>query len=215
MTEPVDQTYTITQAQDDLAQTAGLVDRLLEAHTKTDSTDPPNQPSGGLTSYSFSGHEKYVSSADGNAYNTGRQSTIVSSGTTINSLSDITITSSTQNVSIGTYHVRGYVKGTNGGTTANQAIGLTSGATTSNVNVAFWVGSATSNNLKQMFEITSLPQRGSTGNQSPGEVIVAHFHGTITFTSSGTLSLTGSCVTSAADTWTFNNRSFLMIEPVT
>jgi hypothetical protein len=211
VTEPVDHLYTIVQAQDDIAAAAGLVDRMGEAHSKTDATDPPNQPAAGLTSYSLTGHEKYASS-DGADYNTGRNTVVISSATTFNSTSFTTVASLP--VAAITYRVEAGAHGTMGGTAAAQAMGI-DGPSTSLVKMC-------SANWKI---ITSGSSVFTTKNQALATdfFIAAHsansdfwleIRGMVTFTAAGTLVWQGRAPV-AANTWTLQGGSFIDLMPVT
>jgi hypothetical protein len=174
----------------------------------------PSLVSGAALIYAAGANLKYISGGDGNAYNTGHTVAEASGTTTINSTSNIPITGTIVAVVAGTYLVRGYVHGTNGGTAATQAVSIT-GPAASNFNVEVDIRSATANSYKAFGEITSSGSRVGTAALAIGERFVATYSGIITFTASGNVQLGGSCVTAAADTWTADITSHLILEPVT
>jgi len=86
--------FDLEQARLDIADLRGSLDRLFEAHTKSDGGVIPNTPAAAtdLTGYASTGHEKYISGADGGTYNMGRASGFVTSNQLINSTSAAAIT---------------------------------------------------------------------------------------------------------------------------
>jgi hypothetical protein len=178
--------------------------------------NPAAAPAGistGARIYGGASHLKYVAN-DGNAYNTGRVVAEASGTTTINLTTNIPITGTIIPVIAGTYLVRGYVHGTNGAVAATQAVSIT-GPAASNFNVEVDIRSATANTYKAFGEITSSGSRVGTAALAIGEKFVATYSGIITFTASGNVQLGGSCVTAAADTWTADATTHLILEPVT
>jgi hypothetical protein len=90
---------------------------ITEAHTKGDATDAPDVPAAGLISYSSGGHEKYTS-ADGNAYNTGRRTLPATNQLALTTaMTDIPGLSAS--LGVGTYHIRAQAL-INGSVTAGQ-----------------------------------------------------------------------------------------------
>ena len=80
-----DAPYTLEQAEEDIADLRGQVDQLDEVHTQADGGLVPNTPAAGIVTFSGSSQQKYVSAADGNAYNTGRMTAIPGSATSLTS----------------------------------------------------------------------------------------------------------------------------------
>jgi hypothetical protein len=214
---PAIEPYSLEAAELDIAALIGKVDRLSEVLTKLDSTDPPNNPAAGLIHYSMAGQHKYASS-DGNDYNTGRSTQITSGTTLINSLSEITIAGLSFPVLASTdYLIWGTVRGTNGSTVAQQAVGLdVTGGVASSVNVDVVLFNTTGNVYEGTGEITALGGRvGTTSNLNAADKFIAQYQGLIRLSTGGTLVITGSCVTAAADTWTAQARSRMTVMPVT
>jgi hypothetical protein len=214
---PAIEPYSLEQVELDLATLRGNVDRLSEVLTKLDSTDPPNTPAAGIIHYSIGGQHKYAS-ADGNTYNTGRVTQIAGGTTLINSLSQITIAGlSVPLLANADYLIWGTVRGTNGAAVAQQAVGLdVTGGTAANCNVDVALFSVTSNTFDGAGEITTLGGRvGTTSNLAASEKFIAQYEGLIRLSVGGTLVITGSCVTLAADTWTAQGRSRMTVMPVT
>jgi hypothetical protein len=176
------------------------------------SSAPPGQANGARV-YGGASHLKYVAN-DANAYNTGHVVAEASGATTINLTTNIPIAGTIVPVIAGTYLVRGYVHGTNGAVAATQAVSIT-GPAASNFNVEVDIRSATANSYKAFGEITSSGSRVGTAALAIGEKFVATYSGIITFTAAGNVQLGGSCVTAAADTWTADATSHLILEPVT
>jgi hypothetical protein len=103
-------TYTLEQAEEDIAQLRGQVDLSNEAQTISDGAVVPNTPAAsGVTLYSAAAQLNYAS-FDGNDYNTGRL-TALFTGTsqTINSTSMVNVNGLTVPVAAGTYKFRSFI----------------------------------------------------------------------------------------------------------
>lgn len=220
MTEPTSQLYTLTQAQDDVATTAGQVDRMSEALTQGDVTDQPNVPAAGNIQYSSSGHQRYVSSADGATYNTGRNSQVLTgSQITINSTSATDIC--TALVAAGRYHFHGQIIWTQGSTQAQQAMRFNGTATISTMGGVIlhdYDAGVNGNNVVSTFFTaynTDSSAYGAAGIPA-NTASWWRFDGTVAFSTSGNFRLQARCVTSSADTFkVFPDYSYIDMLPVT
>lgn len=147
----------------------------------------------------------------------------VAPGTTpVNSLADITIAglsipiTAAMLAAAAAYRVCGVVRGVNGGVLAQQAVGISgaAGLAAANCNVDVKIYSGTANTFKAFGEITSLGGRvGTMTNLAAAETFFAEYEGLIVFSAPGTLIITGSCVTLAADTWTAQGQSRMYLTP--
>lgn len=95
--------YTLQQAEQDIAALRGQVATLTEILQFTNSTQAPNVPTVGPVLYGLAGMMKFLSSADNQAYNTGRQTVWCTANKTISSTAQSAITGMTINVAPGTY----------------------------------------------------------------------------------------------------------------
>ena len=152
---------------------------------------------------------------DTNVYSLGQAKAQATHTTNINSLSDINLTDLTLPVGLGTYRLVAKITGVNGGVAATQAVGLsgTGGLAVNNTDIGVKIYSATNNTFKIFGRLTALATRVSTGSLAIGETFTAEYEGILNVTTAGSLTLTGSCVTSAADPWTSQLNSYMRIEP--
>jgi hypothetical protein len=176
----------------------------------------PTSGSGAAQVYAVSTHLAYVAS-DGNSYDTGRLTQQTTGGQTINTggAGGQTINGLSFAVGVGTYRISGLVKGTNGSTIATQAMGVNGSATATLVNVGIMFYSATANTFKGFGLVSALAARaGVSSNLAANEVWVGYFDGIVVVSVAGTLTITGSTVTSTSDTWTVNTGGFIDLMPV-
>jgi hypothetical protein len=207
----VQPTYTLEEAEDDVASLRGNTDVLSEAHAQNDTDVIPNTPASGSTQYSSSGQQKYIGS-DGNAYNTGRYTQWLTSPVTF--VSTVSASIITAPVTIGTYRIVAFCYGSQGSVAAAQAMRIT-GPTNSLVMIASnnTKGSATGQSMWATLT-TTLNTDLVIAAHAAGSDLWIEITGIVTFTASGTLALQGRCATSNADTWTANNGTFLDLLPV-
>jgi hypothetical protein len=173
----------------------------------------PPTPLNGPTIYAIGGHEKYKST-DANAYNTGNLHVFGAPGQLINTVTATNaITGASAAVGIGTYILDGVVWCTQGATASNQTAGV-NGPAASTVNVEIdlddTTGSATVIRLGASRLTTIGGRVGITLNA--GTLPIAHtftfrLRGYVTFTASGTFTLTASC-SNATNTFTVNAFEF-------
>ena len=213
MTHP----YTQEQAEENISDLRGLVDKLTEVHTKADISNQPTTPASGVISYSATGHEKYVG-ADGNAYNTGRLTFIPSSALTM-SASFQTVAGLSAPLAIGTWRVRSQIlvnPTVGGGTPAYQYSGsgglaLSHGRLTitelyaaNQVGIADWGGDGTLP--------TALTSAGAFGTPTPVDRIVI-FDGYLIVSTGGTLNIQAKVSSGTCSIALYG--SYLEIMPVT
>lgn len=186
--------YTLEQAEEDIATLRGLVDTMNEAHTILDGGVIPNiTPSSGVTLFSNGGQLEYEG-FDANDYDTGRLTLpLTGSSQTISSTSPVTINNMTTPVAAATYHFRAHIMyvGNGTGTTGTADFRINSPAFT--VGGCQLVGTANGPLVSVRFDNasgfgTSLQAPLiQTGNNSLRYDVV--IEGEATFTASGTLSV--------------------------
>lgn len=178
-----------------------------------DNISTPALTGGAATLYASSGHQKYVASADGNAYNTGRLTSIVNSPVTCNNTAAFTTITSAPVAAL-TYKFRAWML-IHGGVSAGTGRLNLSGPSVSQCAVEWRSATGTTTPVYNELYATAL---GSFASQTlsttdPSQLVVAE--GTVTFSASGTLTLRGQPITSNTDTMIIDVGSYLEIEPVT
>lgn len=117
-TEP---SYSVEDAENDIATLRDQVGVMGEVSSMND-VDPPSAPSSGFSMYSAGGDQKYAS-ADGNAYNTGRFTSIPANAVSLTSAYQ-TVCSSP--LGLGSYRIRSQLllnPSVSGGTPSYQFAG--------------------------------------------------------------------------------------------
>ena len=218
------ETYTLEQAEDDIAVLRGQSDRMSEVITKNDSTDPPNGPAAGIIHYSAGGHHKYAS-ADTGFYNTGHVFLRTTANQTINSTSQVTAGANSVPLQVpvtaGMYYLRSQVTWTQGGVQANQAARVNGPAVTDMlVTMLTWTRSTTGGSVFAYdantinADLGTPLGAGGTGYPN-GTVNIWEIEGYCNFSAAGTLSVDARCVTLSTDTFVVNAGSFLLVMAVT
>lgn len=188
--------YTLEQAEEDIATLRGLVDTMNEAHSILDGGVVPNiTPSSGVTLFSQSGQLEYES-FDANEYNTGRITLpLTGSSQTISSTSPVIINNMTTPVAIGTYHFRAHIMYVGNGTGATGTADFRIICPAFTVGGYSLVGTANGPLVSVRYDNTS---GGGVNLQAPsmvGGVSNLRFdvviEGSATFTASGTLAVQG------------------------
>jgi hypothetical protein len=200
--------YSLEQAETDIASLRGLVDRMSEVLTQSDSTDPPVAPAGGIQGYSFAGEQKYADSA-GQAWNTGHCTRQITANQTISSATDVVIGANsvpmTWQVRAGpVYMLIGLVNwAQNASLSQSQNNGYT-GPATSGVRISnSWTLSTgfnqgtTGNQGANYREANSLADQASPA-YAASSTVEWFFHGSITFSAAGTFSIVAAEGTSAS-----------------
>jgi hypothetical protein len=188
--------YTLEQAEEDIATLRGLVDTMNEAHSILDGGVVPNiTPSSGVTLFSQGGDLHYEG-FDGNEYSTGRATFLLTgSSQTISSTSPVVINNMTTPVGAGSYHFRALVmyQGNGTGTTASTpAFRITCPAFTTG---GYGMVAATNGPLVSVrYDNTSGGGVDLLAPQIPSNATTLRYNavieGSATFTATGTLSVT-------------------------
>jgi hypothetical protein len=210
-------TYTLEMAQAEMAMTTGQVGIMAEAHTKTNSTDPPNQPASGLISYSLAGHEKYASS-DGNDYNTGRLSLVSVNDHTISSVTDVALPElgGISSAAAGTYTVRGIIFWQQTTTLITQNIGLQGANIVAPTRVLFMGLPVSGTTVSYQFIGQAITNTDIAfgGNVTAAAVNAIHISGQIAYSAADVMGLKG-LAASGVNTWVVKAGSFIEFMPVT
>lgn len=206
--------YTLEQAEADIAALRGQVTNLGEAHSQTDGAVVPNAPDS-LSHIGFgsAGHQKYISGADGNTFNTGRLSlTGPAADQSVSSAVDTLIGGLACPVTAGTYRIGGTISCLQGGGAFAQNISFHGPATSavSLVVVYFLQGSGASNGLARITSLQTVASPAFAG----GSVFWLDFGGVVVFSASGTFSVQASEGTSG-HTFSVLANSFCDLMPVT
>jgi hypothetical protein len=216
------ESYTLEQAEEDIANLRGQVDQMLEIIRMQDSAaDIAVTVTGGAWPYSLAGQLKY-GSTDGSNYDTGRLITpYTGAGQLVNLTTPVVLGTCTAPLAVGTYNVFGRVKGLNGATSAAQALRLvsTGGLVASSVDIDYLSSNygALSGTISNFANLTALNTDLTTGAvvMTNGFTFSINFWGTVVVGTAGTLNLEVRCVTAAADTWTAEAISYLGVQPIT
>lgn len=196
-------TYTLEQAEEDIAQLRGQTDVSGEVQTFTDGSVVPNTPAAsGSSVYSAGGQLKYVG-FDGNAYSSGRSTVFTAGSQSIVSTSPVVVSgggsSLSQNVVTGSYkfvfHLMCVPNGTGAG--GNSRFRLNG--------PAFSAGSYTMTNVTNGATVARFDNTSGFGVLMPGNpmtstlpVVDVVIKGVCTFTASAALSVSAA-LTGAGD----------------
>jgi hypothetical protein len=202
--------YTLEQAEEEIAQLRGMVNLLLEAHTKTESTDIPNAPSTGHISFSQNGVSKFIGT-DGNVYSNGRNRQLVAAAT-INSTSNQSLASWVVNA--GTYGFEAAFGAVNGGTNATQAFRLTGPSASDVMLIYAWLSNSSFANCQVGWQTALNADMASAAAWTAGDAVIVYLHGTVVFSANGTCNFNARCVTSGADTWAIRDSSYVDLIPL-
>jgi hypothetical protein len=207
--------YSLEDAETDIATLRGLVDRLTEAVTLTDATDPPTNPATGAILYSLTGDVKYAS-ADGGDYTTGRNSLYTTADQLVTATSGVAITGLTCPVAAGLYRVHAVVTWTQGSGAFAQNFWL-DGPAASHVHVPYFFALENSGVSNGISRCNALGSGGGATMPSPafaaGSQVYLYFDGIIVFTAAGTFQITCDEGTSG-HSFTVNLYSVMDVMPV-
>jgi hypothetical protein len=178
-----------------------------------DSIAQPAQPGGAATLYASSGHEKYVSSSEGNAYNTGRLTSVLASPVTCGNTSSFTTITSVAVAAL-TYKVRGWML-IHGGANAGTGRLNLNGPSVTTAAIHWESITGTTSPVYNDVYATVLGNFATQTLSTTDPSQLVRVEGTVTFSGSGTLALRGQPVTSNTDTMIIDAGSYLEIEPVT
>jgi hypothetical protein len=212
-------TYSLDQADADIAEHDRQLSVMGEAFTQGDATDSPTNPVTGHIQYSTAGHQKYAS-ADGMEYNTGRYTQVTTGTTLINSTSPITVISF-PSVAAGTYRAHGtiYAQVAGSGTTQKYQTRYNGTSAVSSM-LMFTMSIIESNAVTPGFGITSSygtdESNSFPSNPPTSSHVMWIVNGSLTISTPGTLTFSLRCNTSGADaSCTTQAGSFLELMPVT
>lgn len=209
--------YTLEQAEEDIGALRGLVDFLPEQLTQDDysllSNTPPNVPSLGHLCYDWTGHEKYLSAADSNAYATGRL-TLAATGALSVSAALQTVPGLTVNLAVGNYEITGQLllNPTVGGSTMEYQGTQTNSLNVTNGRLAFvdisGTGTVLGSNYSTFGNLIAMNSNLGTTQ------VVSRFEGYAQVGTAGTLSIQARFVAAAATCSILQFGSIMRIWPV-